>query len=154
FYASDGVFALERERLFHAQWFCVGRAEALPARGDCLHVHVAGESLLVVRGKDDGLRAFYNVCRHRGSRLVRTPRRPDPPRPTATRSASLTTGVVCPYHAWTYNLDGTLRAAPHVQFDASCPKEGFSLVPVPLETWGGFIFLNLSETPAQPLREQ
>ena len=73
FYASESVFALERERLFHAQWFCVGRAEQVPTRGECLHVHVAGESMLILRQKDDSLRAFYNVCRHRGSRLVRTP---------------------------------------------------------------------------------
>ena len=130
FYASESVFALERERLFHAQWFCVGRAEQVPARGDCLHVHVAGESVLVLRQKDDSLRAFYNVCRHRGSRLVRTAPLPDPAQAAAMHSVSLPTGVVCPYHAWTYNLDGGLRAAPYVQFDASCPKEGFSLVPV------------------------
>jgi Rieske 2Fe-2S family protein len=154
FYASESVFALERERLFHAQWFCVGRAEQVPARGDGLHVHVAGESVLVIRGKDDALRAFYNVCRHRGSRLVRTPPLPDPQQPAALTSTAMSAGVVCPYHSWTYNLDGGLRAAPHVQFDASCPKENFSLVPVHLDTWGGFIFLNLSTTPAQPLREQ
>jgi Rieske 2Fe-2S family protein len=61
---------------------------------------------------------------------------------------------VCPYHAWTYNLDGTLRAAPYVRFDAGCPKEQFSLVPVQLDTWGGFVFVNLAEKPATPLREQ
>ena len=154
FYASQSVFALERERLFHAQWFCVGRAELVPARGDCLHVHVAGESVLILRQKDDSLRAFYNVCRHRGSRLVRTPPLPDPDQPSATRSTSLSTGVVCPYHAWTYNLDGSLRAAPYVQFDSTCPKEGFSLVPVHLDTWGGFIFVNLATTPVQSLHEQ
>jgi Rieske 2Fe-2S family protein len=154
FYASESVFALERERLFHGQWFCAGRAEQVPARGDCLHVHVAGESVLIIRGKDDGLRAFYNVCRHRGSRLVRTPPLPDPQHPAAVSSTSMSAGVVCPYHSWTYNLDGGLRAAPYVQFDASCPKENFSLVPVHLDTWGGFIFLNLSTTPAQRLPEQ
>lgn len=154
FYASESVFALERERLFHGQWFCAGRAEQVPARGDCLHVHVAGESVLVIRGKDDALRAFYNVCRHRGSRLVRTPPLPDPQQPAAVSSTSMSAGVVCPYHSWTYNLDGGLRAAPYVQFDASCPKENFSLVPVHLDTWGGFIFLNLSTTPAQRLLEQ
>ena len=154
FYASESVFALERERLFHAQWFCVGRVEQVPVRGDCLHVHVAGESVLVMRGKDAQLHAFYNVCRHRGSRLVRTPPLPDPQQPAAVISTSMSAGVVCPYHAWTYNLDGSLRAAPYVQFDASCPKENFSLVPVNLDTWGGFIFLNLSSTPVQPLREQ
>lgn len=154
FYQSESVFALERERLFHGQWFCAGRAEQVTARGDCLHVHVAGESVLIIRGKDDGLRAFYNVCRHRGSRLVRTPPLPDPQQPAAVSSISMSAGVVCPYHSWTYNLDGGLRAAPYVQFDANCPKEDFSLVPVHVDTWGGFIFLNLSTTPAHPLREQ
>ncbi len=154
FYSSPSVFALERERLFHAQWFCVGRAEQVPARGDCLHVHVAGESVLILRQEDDSLRAFYNVCRHRGSRLVRTPPLPDPDQPSATCSTSMSSGVVCPYHAWTYNLDGSLRAARYVQFDSTCPKEGFSLVPVHLDTWGGFIFVNLATTPAQSLHEQ
>ena len=154
FYSSQSVFALERERLFHAQWFCVGRAEQVPSRGDCLHVHVAGESVLILRQTDDSLRAFYNVCRHRGSRLVRTPPLPDPDQPSATCSTSMSTGVVCPYHAWTYNLDGSLRAARYVQFDSTCPKEGFSLVPVHLDTWGGFIFVNLATTPAQSLHEQ
>ena len=59
-----------------------------------------------------------------------------------------------PYHAWTYNLDGSLRAAPYVRFDAGCPKDQFSLVPVQLDTWGGFVFVNLAEKPATPLREQ
>ena len=119
FYSSQSIFALERERLFHAQWFCVGRAEQVPARGDSLHVHVAGESVFVVRQEDDSLRAFYNVCRHRGSRLVRTPPLPDPDQPSATRSCAMANGVVCPYHAWTYNLDGSLRAARYVQFDST-----------------------------------
>ena len=132
----------------------MGRAEQVPARGDCLHVHVAGESVLILRQADDSLRAFYNVCSHRGSRLVRTPPLPDPDQPSATSSTSMSTGVVCPYHAWTYNLDGSLRAARYVQFDSTCPKEGFSLVPVHLDTWGGFIFVNLATTPAQSLHEQ
>jgi len=154
FYSSDTVFALERQRIFHAQWFCVGRTEQVPERGDCLHVHVAGESVFVLRQKDDSLRAFYNVCRHRGSRLVRTPPLPDSSSPAAQNSASMAAGVVCPYHAWTYQLDGSLRAAPYVQFDASCPKEGFSLIPVHADSWGGFIFLNLSPQPASTLLEQ
>lgn len=148
FYASAEVFRLETRQIFHREWFCVGRAEQLPAKGDCLHVEVAGESVLVLRGRDDGLRAFYNVCRHRGSRLVRGNPLPDAADAAALNSGRVGAAVVCPYHAWSYNLDGTLRAAPFVQFDAACPKDGFSLVPVALETWGGFIFLNLSDQPA------
>jgi glycine betaine catabolism A len=153
FYASDAVFALEKSRIFHAEWFCAGRLDQIPEKGDCLHVDVAGESVLVVRGRDGAVRAFYNVCRHRGSRLVRTNPLPDAADPAATRSAKLGPAVVCPYHAWSYHLDGSLRAAPFVQFDASCPKEGFSLVPVALDTWGGFIFVCLAEKPP-PLAAQ
>jgi len=154
FYLSPEVFRIETERLFHGQWFCVGCADQVPSPGDCLHVSVAGESIVVLRGRDDALRAFYNVCRHRGSRLLRTPALPDPALPGAANSGRAAAGVVCPYHAWTYNLDGTLRAAPYVRFDAGCPKEQFSLVPVQLDTWGGFVFVNLAEKPATPLREQ
>jgi len=153
FYCSQDIFRLETERIFHAQWFCIGRAEQLPSPGDCLHVSVAGESVFVMRGRDDALRAFYNVCRHRGSRLLRSDPLPDPATPAAINSGRLA-AVVCPYHAWTYNLDGTLRAAPFVRFEADCPKEQFSLVPVALDVWGGFVFLNLASQPATPLREQ
>jgi Rieske 2Fe-2S family protein len=154
FYSSAQVFCLEAERIFHSQWFCVGRAEQIPAAGDCLHVSVAGESVLVLRGRDAALCAFYNVCRHRGSQLVRTPPLPDVTAPAAIHSAELGGAVICPYHAWSYHLDGSVRAAPFVRFDAGCPKDRFSLVPVHLDTWGGFIFLNLSSTTPAPLPEQ
>ena len=154
FYGSVDVFRLEAERIFYQQWFCVGRTDQVPMQGDCLHVAVAGEDVLVVRGRNDELRAFYNVCRHRGSQLVRTPALPDVAAPDAINSTRLGGAVTCPYHAWTYNLDGTLRAAPFIQFDASCPKEGFSLVSIHLDTWGGFIFLNLAEQTPPPLLEQ
>jgi Rieske 2Fe-2S family protein len=154
FYSSPDLFRRETERIFHDQWFCVGRTEQIPAKGDCLHVAVAGESLIVVRGRDGAIGAYYNVCRHRGSRLVRTPPLPDPAMPGAVNSGPLAGGIVCPYHAWSYNLDGTLRAAPHVRFDAQCPKDGFALVPVHADTWGGFLFVHLSAATPAPLLEQ
>ena len=141
--------------MFHGQWFCVGRAEQIPERGDFLHVSVAGERVIVVRSRDESIQAFYNVCRHRGSRLTWTPPLPDSADPQALRSGRMEGGaIVCPYHAWTYNLDGSLRAAPFVRFDESCPKSRFSLVPVHLAEWGGYIFVNLAETPAQSLTDQ
>lgn len=154
FYSSPGIFGLETERIFHCQWFCVGRLEQIPAKGDCLHVAVAGESVVVLRGRDAELRAFYNVCRHRGSRLLRSPPLPDPNAPAAVSSGALAGAIVCPYHAWTYNLDGSLRAAPYVRFDEQCPKEGFALVPVHVDSWGGFIFVNLVAGAPSPLLEQ
>lgn len=154
FYLSPEVFALEAAKIFHRQWFAVGRTEQLPTRGDVLQVEVAGESVIVIRGRDDALAAFYNVCRHRGSQLVREQPLPDTTRPAARNSGRAGAAIVCPYHAWSYNLDGSLRAAPFVQFDAACRKEKFSLVPVALETWGGFIFLNLSKDDPPPFEEQ
>jgi Rieske 2Fe-2S family protein len=154
FYLSPEVFRLESERIFHRQWFAVARTEQLPARGSVLQVEVAGESVIVVRGRDDALAAFYNVCRHRGSQLLRGKPLPDVSDPAAVNSGRAGAAIVCPYHAWSYHLDGSLRAAPFVQFDASCPKENFSLVPVALETWCGFIFLNLSTGSPPPFEEQ
>ena len=152
-YLSPDVFALETKHIFHAEWFCAGRLEQVPGTGDCLLVEVAGESVIVLRGRDGAVRAFYNVCRHRGSQLIRAQPLPDAADPGASNSTRVGAAIVCPYHAWSYNTDGTLRAAPFVQFDAACPKENFSLVPVALESWGGFIFVNLSERP-KPLAEQ
>jgi Rieske 2Fe-2S family protein len=154
FYSSTDIYRLEAERIFHGQWFCVGRAEQLPEKGNCLHVVVAGESVLVLRGRDAALRAFYNVCRHRGSQLIRTPALPDVSAPAAVNSGRVGGAVVCGYHAWSYNLDGTLRAAPFVQFNEQCPKDRFSLVPVHVDTWGGFIFLNLAPQSPDPLLGQ
>ena len=154
YYLGEEIFRLETERIFHTQWFCVGRGEQVPAKGDCLHVSVAGELLIVLRDRDGGLRAFYNVCRHRGSRLLRSPPLPDANAPGSVSSGSLAGAIVCPYHAWTYNLDGSLRAAPYVRFDERCPKDGFSLVPVHVDSWGGFIFVNLSRDAPAPLLEQ
>jgi glycine betaine catabolism A len=154
FYRSPEIFSLETERIFHGQWFCVGRLEQVPAKGDCLQVAVAGESVLVLRGREDELRAFYNVCRHRGSRLLRSPPLPDPDAPATVNSGTLAGVIVCPYHAWAYNLDGSLRAAPYVRFDEQCPKDGFALVPVHIDSWGGFIFVNLAAGEPAPLLEQ
>jgi Rieske 2Fe-2S family protein len=154
FYRNPEIFSLETERIFHGQWFCVGRLEQVPAKGDCLQVAVAGESVLVLRGREDELRAFYNVCRHRGSRLLRSPPLPDPDAPTTVNSGTLAGVIVCPYHAWAYNLDGSLRAAPYVRFDEQCPKDGFALVPVHVDSWGGFIFVNLAAGEPAPLLEQ
>ena len=117
------VFRLEAERIFYEQWFCVGRADRFPLKAIACMSRWRERACMVVRGRDDELRAFYNVCRHRGSQLVRTPALPDVAAPDAINSTRLSGAVTCPYHAWTYNLDGTLRAAPFIQFDASCPKE-------------------------------
>ena len=133
FYFSAEIFAQEQERIFYPEWVCAGREAELPDAGDYLVVQVADESVLVVRTREGGLAAHYNVCRHRGSRLV----------PEGSRG-SLGGAIRCPYHAWTYALDGALRTAPYLDEGDGFSKAELGLHPVGVECWGGFFFLNLS----------
>jgi Rieske 2Fe-2S family protein len=135
YYLSDRIFALERERIFYREWFCVAREEDVPAAGDYLVCEVAGESVLLVRTRDGGLAAHYNVCRHRGSRLV-----------SECGRGRFSGGIRCPYHSWTYTLEGALRTAPFLEEGDGLNRGDLSLHPVGVETWGGFVFLHL--TPA------
>src|SRR5262249_17866484 len=122
----------------------VGRAEELPSPGDFLVIDLAGESVLLVRTRSGELRAFYNVCRHRGCRLaLDAPTKPDAT-PTAGPAGRFASGIRCPYHAWTYTLEGALRTAPYLEEEHGFSAAEFSLWPVGLELWGGFVFLNLS----------
>lgn len=138
-YLDEAHWQLERRRIFHREWFCAGRAEGLEKRGDYRLVNVLGESILLVR--DDELRAFHNVCRHRGAELVPSPG-------TGEQRGRFPGGIRCPYHSWNYRLNGELHSTPHLEVDRSC----FPLHRVELDTWGGFVFLRL--TPGtQTLRE-
>jgi len=136
-FVSESEFRREREAILFADWFCVGREESLPATGDYLTANIAGESIIVVRGQDGGLRGFYNLCRHRGSRLVP----PEDGEPAALpRPAGCFPGTIrCPYHAWTYGLDGALRSAPFLP-DLRSHRAALSLHPVDVDAWGGFVF--------------
>jgi Rieske 2Fe-2S family protein len=139
FYFSPEIFQQEVERIFWREWFCAGREEALPHAGSYQAVEIAGESVIVVRTQEGNLAAHYNVCRHRGSRLV-----------AENGSGSLGGTIRCPYHAWTYNLDGSLRTAPYLEEQDGFTKAGFGLHPVGIATWGGFFFLNLTPGESAP----
>jgi phenylpropionate dioxygenase-like ring-hydroxylating dioxygenase large terminal subunit len=151
-YLDPAAFEAERERIFYREWFCVGREEAVRAAGDFLQVQVAGERVIVVRTKDGGLRGHYDVCRHRGSRLVLDPD-PEAGR-AAIPSGRFKGSIVCPYHAWTYALTGELRQAPFLNESDGLRKEQLSLHPVAVQTWGGFVFVHLTPAEAGPLSEQ
>ena len=138
-YTDPGVLAREWEAIFCRAWLYAGRVERLPHPGDFFTFPVGGENVLVVRDRDDRLGAFHNVCRHRGARLC------------AEESGSLQ-AIRCPYHAWTYGLDGRLAGAPSLRDTDGFRKEDFGLHPVALDTWRGGIFINLDRNPA-PLRE-
>jgi Rieske 2Fe-2S family protein len=151
-YRSDAVFALEKERIFCREWLCVARAEEFAAPGAYRVLDILGESILLLRNREGELRAFYNVCRHRGTRLCRESG-------ASAGSAALGGGIgggriTCPYHQWSYDLDGRLLAAPHLSAASGFDKSLFSLYPVGLECWGGFVFLNLTPAKAVPLAGQ
>jgi len=151
-YTSERIFALEKERIFCRDWICVAREEELSERGAWRVLDVLGESLLLLRNREGKLRAFYNVCRHRGSRLCRDP---DGPQPQAQLPGGIAAGrITCPYHQWTYDFDGQLVAAPHLAAEPGFDKSQFSLYPAAVECWGGFVFLNLSPAAAPPLASQ
>jgi Rieske 2Fe-2S family protein len=135
YYTDEVIFREESERIFARHWVCLGRAVPLPAPGDYLVAQVAGESLLVVRGGDGPVRALYNVCRHRGARLC------------TDEQGRFPGAIRCPYHAWTYGLDGRLRSAPTMDGVASFDQGDYPLVRAELAEWEGFWFVNLAAAP-------
>src|SRR3954470_21814594 len=139
-YHSDDTYALDRERVFFRNWVYVGRAERVPRPGSWLRADIAGESLLIVRGHDEQLRGFYNVCRHRGSQLC------------DDEQGQVRSHLRCPYHAWGYALDGKLVMTPMVEPE-EVDRDNTSLWPVRTEQWEGFVFVNLSREEPRPLLE-
>src|SRR5579864_6561245 len=152
-YRSAEMYALEKERIYCHEWVCVAREEELTAVGDFRVLDVLGESLLLVRNRARELRAFYNTCRHRGSRLCRA-QIDSADAGTPMRRGRIAGGrITCPYHQWSYDLDGRLIAAPYVGTDSAFDKSAFSLYPVGVSCWGGFVFLNLTPATAVTLEE-
>src|SRR6202048_1298401 len=131
YFISPEVFANEQEKIFAKQWLLVGHQSQLKKSGDFFLATIAGESLIVLRDQKSEVRGFYNVCRHRGTRL----------KEDACGHAS---AIQCPYHAWTYGLDGRLIGAPHMDEVPGFDKADYSLHAVNLALWEGFIFVNLN----------
>jgi Rieske 2Fe-2S family protein len=156
-YTDSSVFALEREHIFMREWFCIGREQQIPNAGDHRVFDVLGESVLLLRNEQNQLRAFYNVCRHRGASLCVATKRgidehadcadqQDPPHDQLSLKGGVVNGrrIVCPYHAWTYDLNGQLLRAPHMSKEIGFDPAKVQLYKVGLEVWGGFVFVNLS----------
>jgi Rieske 2Fe-2S family protein len=139
-YTSLEVYQDEREKIWWGDWICAGRAEEVAEPGDYMTRDVAGESVLITRNAGGELRAFYNVCSHRGTKFV------DDGEGHARQA------FVCPYHAWTYDLDGALIGSPNVKEDEHFDRSDYPLHPVAIEQYAGFIFLCLSE-PQRPLMD-
>ncbi len=146
-YVDEAAWAREREQVLVREWTCVGRRAdlGLTEPGTVVVVDVLGESVLVSCADGGVLHAAYNVCRHRGSQLL--PTAPGTP-PQVCRVGALR----CPYHSWTYALDGRLLRAPHTE-EGEVDAEDFSLHPVGVGEWGGFVFVHLTPAEAGPLPE-
>src|SRR5438067_205593 len=135
YFVSSGIFAQEQEKIFSKKWVLVGHQSQIPKPGDYFVQEVANESLIIIRDQRGTIRGFYNVCRHRGTRL-----RED-------QNGHLS-AIQCPYHAWTYGLDARLIGAPHMDNVEGFDKAEHSLHAVNLALWEGFIFVNLADFPA------
>src|SRR5256884_690891 len=150
YFVSPEIFAEEQASIFLKQWVLVGHQSQVTKPGDYFVQEVAGppshqgygagaESLIMMRDREGTIRGFYNVCRHRGTRLCE-------------EKVGHVPAIQCPYHAWTYGLDGRLIGAPHMDDVAGFDKADYSLHAIELALWEGFIFVNLADTPT-PLEE-
>ena len=135
YYADPAVFALEQSRIFEATWFAVARSADLASPGSFRTADVGRESVIVIRGRDGALRAFLNVCRHRGARLCTEP------------SGAVKRTLQCPYHAWTYGLDGKLTAAPNLTSMQDVDRTEYGLRKVHLHEWLGYAWVCLADNP-------
>jgi glycine betaine catabolism A len=141
YYTDPELFKEELERFYCESWICVGRSEQTANAGDYFLREVAGESIIITRDRDRRVRAFYNVCRHRGTRLV-----------TATEGR-FSGRIQCGYHGWTYGLDGMLIGAPHMEDGGGFCREDYPLNSIQAAEWDGHIFINL-DSQAEPLETQ
>lgn len=135
-YVDPRIDALERAAVFGRTWQYVGRVDQLATPGTFLTADVAGEPIVVVRGADNVLRAFFNVCRHHAALVACEP-------------AGTCSVLRCPYHGWTYGLDGALKGMPEFEGVENFEKGDNGLVPVRVETWENFVFVKLSELGGQ-----
>jgi phenylpropionate dioxygenase-like ring-hydroxylating dioxygenase large terminal subunit len=140
-YFDSGLFETEKERLFRRYWQLACHVSDVPEPGSWLAFDIVGERAVIVRGKDGIIRAFHNVCRHRGSRVV------------AGERGRCKSAMVCPFHGWSYNLDGTIRAVPQVKTFPKLDPKTDGLTALDCEVWQGFVFVRFKQGPQPSLAE-
>src|SRR5262252_3922022 len=138
-YHSPEIYERERQAVFRREWIWLGREDQLRNPGDYIAIEFAGWRLFAIRDREGQLRAFHNVCRHRGAPILKD-------------RANRCDVIRCAYHGWTYDTAGRLRATPHFGSAVDFDKKDFSLLPISVATWRGFVFVNLDENPV-PLLE-
>ncbi|MDB6082536.1 MAG: putative dioxygenase alpha subunit, partial [Gammaproteobacteria bacterium] len=132
FFYDEAVFEREKTKIFFKSWHLVGHVNELREPGSFMTHEIFEQSILVVAGRDGQIRAFHNVCQHRGNRLV------------GSRRGKVSM-LTCGYHAWTYSLDGCLRGASHTQSVAGFDKASHGLKPVQVAVFASFVFINLDQ---------
>ena len=138
-YTTQEFLDSELKEVFAREWVCIGRASSLKNPGDYVAYELAGEPIVVLRGADGELKALSNVCRHRMSTIL--------------EGAGNRRAIVCPYHGWTYNLDGSLRAAPAMELNKGFCKEDYKLPSIRCEEWLGWVMVTLNPD-AAPVAER
>lgn len=137
-YTSPEIYDLEKSEIFMKDWLCVGREEEVENPGDYMAFRILGEPVVVVRGKDGVVRAFANICAHRGVEVA--------------YGEGNKKVLSCPFHGWSYGLDGRLLGAPLMEETEEFDKTSCGLPPIRLETWRGWMFLNF-DSDAKPLED-
>ena len=135
YYTDPEIFAREQEKVFERMWFCAARAEELTAPGAFRTVQIGRESVILARGRDGAIRAFLNVCRHRGAQLC------------ADEEGSVGRAFRCGYHAWTYDLSGKLITAPNMASMPDLDKQAYGLVQAQVREWLGYVWVCLADDP-------
>lgn len=138
-YSNRAYFEREVEAVFRPSWHAVGRIDQLKETGSYITADIVGEPVMVIRDKDGTIRALSNVCRHRGAQLL--------------KGCGNARAVVCPYHSWSYSLDGKLRGAPHMNNVKDFDRQAIQLPEFKVELWNGFVFVNL-DPKSEPLAPQ
>ena len=140
-YISEDYFKLEQEHVFRKVWLNVGRIEQIPNPGDYFvkDLPMCRTSLIVTRDKQGKVRAFHNMCAHRGNKVV-------------WNGSGSCQNFTCKFHGWSYGLDGTLKFVPDESFLSQ--ERSLGLTPVAIDTWEGFIFINVDPNQAKPFRNQ
>lgn len=141
-YHSNALLELEKQHVFREHWQIACHISDIPEPGNYIAMDVVGERALILRGQDGGVRGFHNICRHRGSRLV------------ADDKGTCRNALVCPFHGWVYNLDGTLRGAARPRSFPPLDKQEFGLIPLETEVWMGFVFIRFAKGPQPSVAEQ
>ena len=136
YYLDESIYQEELEKIFSQRWMVACREEEIPQTGDYIVTPLGNESIILLRDEFGQIRGYFNVCRHRGTRLC-----------MSEKGRFENNSIRCPYHAWKFDLSGQLKSAPQLNSDPHFRKQEFGLFTVHVQTWGGFVFINLSQSP-------